>query len=139
MRYVFSLAAACMVIVLLGTGCDLFSSEDSPTTLAGSWRGTVTTQDSTYTLTLNLNQSPNADLRSSPFSGDGRLSTENTTWELVVTGRITEPTITMDLQFSMARPAHLSGQVDDALETIEAEISGGPAGFGGVSVMLERQ
>lgn len=134
-----SLAAACVLLVLLGTGCDLFGESDAPDTMAGSWRGTVTTQDSSYTLLLNLEQPPNADLRRSSLSGDGRLATEETGWDLTVSGTINRPNLTLTLRFEMARPAYLQGTVDEALDTIEAEIVGGPASFGGVSVTLERQ
>lgn len=135
----FSIAAAYALMILLGMGCDLFGESDAPSTIAGTWRGTVTTQDSSYTLTLNLEQPPNANLRRSSVSGNGRLAAEKTAWDFSIGGTLTKPSLSLSLRFQRARPAQLEGEVDEALETIDAEIVGGPASFDGVSVTLERQ
>jgi len=131
----FSFAAACVLLVLLGTGCDLSEEETAPETLTGSWQGPVTTQDSSYTLTLSLEQSRGA----SAVTGTGRLATETTTWEFSVEGTVARPSLSLSLQFQSARPAQLQGEVNDELTTIEAEVLGGPASFDAASVTLERQ
>lgn len=130
------LAATCALMIVLG-GCDLFGDSESPKTLAGSWRGMVTTQDSSYTLTLNLRQAPEAG-EQGPVAGTGRLATEGTTREFSVSGTFTNPPLSLSLRFQQARPAQLQGRIDEALETIEADLFGGPASFNGASVTLER-
>lgn len=134
-----SLLVTCMLVVLLGTGCDLFGGSNGPKTIAGSWRGTVTTQDSSYTLTLNLEQPPNANLRRSSVSGEGRLAKDERSWVFTISGTVTRPNLSLSLRFQSARPAQLDGEVDEDLETIEAEIVGGPVSFDAASVTLERQ
>jgi hypothetical protein len=122
-------------MVFLGARCDLSEDSESPRTLTGSWQGPVATQDSSYTLTLSLQQSPGA----GAVSGTGRLARDTTTWEFTVEGTFAQPSLFLTLQFQSARPSQLEGDVDEDLTTIEGEIFGGPASFDGASVTLERQ
>jgi len=135
----FSFVAACAMLVLLGTGCDLFGGTDSSETIAGSWRGTTEMRGTSYTLTLNLKRGSNATPNQSAVSGDGRLATSEQTWTLEVSGTVTKPDLSLSLQFADGRPGQLRGTVDDPLETIEAELLGGPSSFDAAPITLERR
>lgn len=113
--------------------------EQSHDNVIGPWRGMVTTQDSSYTLTVDLQHAANADLSRARLVGEGQLATEETGWDLTVDGMITNPNVSLTLKFKQVRPVTLQGTVDEVLETLEADIVGGPMGFGGESVTLEKQ
>lgn len=99
----------------------------------------VTTQDPSYTLTLDLQHAANADLSRARLVGEGQLATEETDWDLTVDGMITNPNVSLTLKFKQAGPVTLQGTVDEVLEILEADLVGGPMGFGGKSVTLEKQ
>jgi len=128
-------AVACVLVLLLGGGCDLSNDNEAPKTLTGAWQGPVSTQDSSYTLTLSLQQSRGE----SAVTGTGQLATETTTWNFSVEGTFARPSLSLTLQYESARPSQFDGDVDEDLTTIEAEIFGGPPSFDGASVSLERQ
>lgn len=126
-------------LIWVGTACDLFGESSGPDSLAGAWQGSVTAEDSTYSLILNLEQPPNTGSVGGSVSGDGRLSAADTSWTLEVRGSVAESDLSLTLEFTGARPAYLQGTVDEELQTIEGEVSGGPVSFDAASVTIERE
>lgn len=127
-------------VLLLGlfSACDSGGSSD-PETLSGAWQGTLEKESVTYQLSLTLQQSSTAGLSGYSLSGTGQLSRDDTTWTIdSSTGSYTEPDLSLSIQFANARPAQLSGTVSEDLETIDAEVNGGPVSFDAASVTLTK-
>lgn len=130
---------ALLVPMGLLLGCDSGGNMEVEN-ISGRWSGTVERNGTEYTVVTTLEQLQGGQT-SNVVQGEGDVQSGDQSFAFTVENGAFVPAsneVTLPQQYATGRPGQIQGMVGENLETIDATITGGPAGFDGEEFTLDK-
>ena len=116
------LISALLLAVIL-SACGSSGTNEGPTSIVGQWQGEATARDTTYTITLQLQQPSGTNV-----VGEGTVTTSQTSISFTTNGSLVRRALSLTMTYQTMRPSFFSGQVAEDFERINGTWTGPPLG-----------